>query len=99
MVEIHVKSLINYAATNEHGDVIFTNLVKALKKEHLVTVNFEGITNTTTSFVNSAFIPLLEFFTFEDIKKKLKIVKSNRQINESIKNGLEFESKRITVAA
>nr|WP_179959078.1 DUF4325 domain-containing protein [Streptococcus mutans] len=57
-----------------------------------VRVSFEGVSYVSTSFVNSAFIHLLENFIFNTIKAKLSFIKSTIQINKLIKERFVFES-------
>jgi hypothetical protein len=38
--------------------------------------------NATPSFVNASFVALLDDSSFEEIKRRIKVVKSTRQINE-----------------
>lgn len=46
----------------------------------------------TSSFVNAAFVPLLDFVSFVELKRRIKVVDSNRQINEMIRTRMEREA-------
>lgn len=81
---IVIKDEVNSTAYNKDGDVIFNLIKNALESKVQVTVSFEGIFAVNTSFVNSAFIELLEFFSFEEIKSNLKFTNSTKQINSII---------------
>lgn len=81
---IVVKNEVESIAFNKDGDVIFSLIHKAFKENQKVTISFEGIYAVNTSFVNSAFIELLEFFSFDEIMKNLKFVNSTKQINSTI---------------
>jgi len=81
---IVIKNEVNSTSYNKDGDVIFNLIKNALQSKVQVTVSFEGIFAVNTSFINSAFIELLEFFTFEEIKSNLKFINSTKQINSII---------------
>jgi len=81
------------AATAEDGRKIFKALSDALNADSSpVEVSFSGVSIATSSFVNTAFIPLLDLVSFDEIKKRIRIVHSNRQVNDMIKTRLERES-------
>lgn len=64
-------------------------------------VSFKGVTSLNSSFVNSAFIELLNDFDFSYIRQNLKFTNSTAQINSIIKNRFSFEvnkKNRLAVA-
>ncbi|WP_404336443.1 STAS-like domain-containing protein [Planococcus rifietoensis] len=79
-----VKDEVDSISFNRDGDVIFDLIFSAFKRNEKVIVSFEDIYAVNTSFVNSAFIELLEFFSFEEIMKNLKFINSTKQINSTI---------------
>jgi hypothetical protein len=61
-----------------------------------VTVSFEGFDSVTSSFVNSAFIALLDSLDFDQVRARLQFADSKRQINEMIRSRFAFEvSERV----
>jgi uncharacterized protein DUF4325 len=58
------------------------------------TVSFRGVDNVPSSFVNGAFVTLLDDFDFEFIKRHLSVIESNRSINQMIRRRLQFEAER-----
>lgn len=88
---ITVKGIVKGADTADQGHLVLERLRHALKTGDVV-VSFDGIQTATSSFVNTAFIPLLQDFSIRDIKRKMRVVKSTRQINEMIKTRLEREA-------
>jgi hypothetical protein len=60
---------------------------------------FAGVDDVPSSFVNAAFVQLLQQFTYDDIRQGVAVINSTRQINDMIKRRMEFESKRVPVAA
>lgn len=89
---IVIKDEVESIAFNRDGDVIFNLIYDAFRKNQKVTVSFEGIYAVNTSFVNSAFIELLEFFSFEEIMKNLKFAHSTKQINSTIVKRFKTEA-------
>ncbi|WP_439925670.1 STAS-like domain-containing protein [Nitrobacter sp. JJSN] len=89
---IHVRDLVSGANTADQGVAVFPYLELGFSKEARVVVSFDGITTATSSFVNSAIVPLLKTTTFAEIKRRLRVIDSTRQINEMIRARLERES-------
>jgi hypothetical protein len=67
-------------------------------KQDAVTLSFSGLKTASTSFVNTAFVPLLDVMPFDEIKRRLKIIDSTRQINHMIKWRLEAASNIVSAA-
>lgn len=95
---IAVKSFIPDCDTNAHGDTLREVMLRALGMSEIIEVSFAEMTAATTSFVNSAFVELLETMTFDEIKKRIKITHSNRQINDMIRTRLTREAERLVAA-
>ncbi|HGA3836563.1 TPA: STAS-like domain-containing protein [Streptococcus agalactiae] len=99
MVTLTVKELAkNFSNDNKAGEILFEQLKFYFYTDTVVTVSFAGISEVSSSFVNSAFINLLSYYDFNHIKSQLKIVNSTKQINDLIKQRFSFEiSRQITV--
>lgn len=81
--------------SNADGQVIFKLILDPIKRGEQVTVSFDGVDALPSSFVNSAFISLLDQFPFDHIKETLRFAGTTRQINEMIRDRFAFESRRI----
>ena len=68
------------------------HLELAFSKQARVVVSFDGITTATSSFVNSSIVPLLKTNSFAEIKRRMRVIDSKRQIDEMIRSRLERES-------
>jgi hypothetical protein len=68
---------------------VFARVWEALGSGGSVTVSFEGAKTATSSFVNAAFVQLLDEITLDDVKTRLRVVNSTRQINDMIKTRME----------
>ena len=95
---IQVKDLVSAAYTNDDGDTVHAAVAAELARTPQVTVSFTGIDAVTSSFVNSAFVPLLEKLGFEEFKKRVRIVDATKPTIQLIKHRLEFEAARHSAA-
>lgn len=90
---ISVIEVAGRGDTAEQGAQLNKALAAVLKGPGLVTVDFRGLTTITSSFTNLAFVQLLSMYRLSELKKRLSIVNSTRQINEMVKSRLEREGK------
>jgi hypothetical protein len=95
---IQVNTLIATAITETDGDTVFAQLNRELECQDVVTLSFFGLKTASTSFVNTAFVPLLDLMSFGEIKRRLRIVESTRQINHVIKWRLEAAASLVPAA-
>ncbi|MGX1105473.1 STAS-like domain-containing protein [Bradyrhizobium elkanii] len=89
---IHVRKLVSGADTADQGLKLFPYIRDAFRSEKTVTVSFDGLQTATSSFVKTAMVGLLNDMAFSEIKARLKIVDSTRQINQMIKSRFEREA-------
>lgn len=78
--------------TSADGLVIAGLLRRCLRSGH-VKLSLAGVDDVPSSFVNSAIVSLLNEFSAEDLRRKLSIVDSNRQINEMIRRCMNSAAK------
>jgi len=83
---VNIKDHVEHCFSNEDGQIIYDLIAPLILKREQVTVSFLGIPSTTTSFINSAFISLLDYIDYESVKVSLKVVDSNTHINRLIKD-------------
>jgi hypothetical protein len=96
--QFSIRAIAGSADTAEQGALVFDALSQALKSDGEIIISFDGVQTATSSFTNTAFVKLLSVRPIAEIKRRVRIIKSTRQINEMIKSRLERESRR-TVAA
>ena len=89
---IHVKDHLAGCTTNSEGEGLLSLILGELSREGTATVDFHGVLYVSTSFVNSAFVALLDRMSFEDVKTSLRVVRAYPQIAEMIRNRLTAES-------
>lgn len=90
---IYVKQITVAADTASQGELLFKKLIASLSSSENVALSFKGIETATSSFVNAGFVQLLSLMPFEDIKRRVKVVDSTRQINDMIKRRLSREAE------
>ena len=88
---IKIKDHIERCYSNADGLVIYNIIEDYIRSNFPLTVSFQGIDSVTSSFVNSAFIELLNHFSFGHVKSYLRFVDSTSQINEMIKRRFDYE--------
>lgn len=94
MVEIIVRNVLNSYYTNDDGDKLNFVIKNHLSNNEKVSINFQGISNVNSSFVNSAFIELLSDYSFIFIKKNISFTNTTKQINNLILERFKFEDKK-----
>jgi hypothetical protein len=95
---ISVRTISRSADTTDQGQAVFAAVLKAADGGSAVVVSFDGIRNVTSSFANAAFAQLLDRFSLADVKGWLRVVDSNRQINDMIKHCLDCYAARLVAA-
>ncbi|UYT10740.1 STAS-like domain-containing protein [Lactococcus garvieae] len=100
MVTLSVRDLISdFSNNNASGEILFQQIKNLFENQESVVVSFQGISDISSSFVNSAFIDLLNEYDFDYIRKNLKFINSTKQINSLIKDRFTFEVKKTLVNA
>ena len=90
-----VISVLDHVAqcyTWQDGAAIAAVIRPALQRGEPVVVSFAGVTDVPSSFVNAAFVALLNQFSFDLIRARLRVVNSNRQVNGVIRTRLTAEA-------
>lgn len=88
---IKVLEHVPQCYTRADGEVIAHVISSCLKRGDTVVVSFAGVYGVPSSFVNAAFISLLDDFTFGEIRARVKFANSTKLINDIIKRRFDFE--------
>ncbi len=91
---IRVSDFTDKCYTNRDGEIIFIKIKSHMDKNETANVSFKGIDAVTSSFVNSAFINLLEYYSFDYVKSHLTFSDTTRHINDLIKKRFIFEVEK-----
>ena len=90
---IRILDLVSSCDTNDQGDIVKQAILDHLKSNDVVSLDFFGVTNVTSSFVNSFLVSLLPDIDFETLKTRIRIQRVNRQIGNMIKDRLASENR------
>lgn len=91
MGRVNILDHVNQCYSNADGDVIRHIILDQFSSGEKVVVSLKGVDGLCSSFINSAFIELLEMYDFDFIKTHLTFVNSSKSINENIKRRFSFE--------
>jgi hypothetical protein len=94
-----IRDLILSCDTNADGDIVHRALIAHLRGDRSVIVSFSGMDTVTSSFVNSAFVPLLETMSFDELKRRVRFADVTRQIGDLIRRRLAQTAGKNTLAA
>ena len=89
---IRILDLVASCDTNDQGDIVKQAILNHLKSSDVVSLDFFGVTNVTSSFVNSSLVSLLPDIDFETLKTRIRIQRVNRQIGNMIKDRMASEN-------
>ena len=87
---IRILDHVTTYSTYKDGEVIYRLIANELRAGRSVELSFAGIKSTPSAFINSALIRLVEEFDFDQIKRRLHLVDSTRQINRLVKDRFMF---------
>ncbi len=93
---LNVEKYVGNGYTVENGRKVHDLLASQLSDNHFVTVSFSGIDAISSSFVNAAFISLLDTYSIDCIKSKINFVDSTKPINQMILKRFVFETQKRT---
>lgn len=96
---IRVLDIVDQCYSNADGHKLFEAVLGPVTRGEKVVVSFDGVDAVPSSFVNSAFIALLERIPFEQIKRTLSFKETTPQINEMIRSRFSFEAARRSASA
>lgn len=95
---IRVVDLAPAAYTNDDGATVHASIVAALAVHEKLVVSFAGVDAVTSSFVNSALLPLIETLGLEAFKQRVRIIDATKPTIDLIKHRIAFEARRSTAA-
>ncbi|WP_083480413.1 STAS-like domain-containing protein [Loktanella sp. 5RATIMAR09] len=90
---IKILSLVSSCDTNQQGVCVKHAILDALRQQDIVYIDFSGVTNVTSSFVNSALLDLSPQLDLDTIKSRVRIKRVNRQIGNMIKDRFTSEAR------
>jgi len=95
---IRILDYVEHYSTNADGAVIAALVLAALRAGDEVTLSFQGINGLPTSFTNSAIGNIFDELDADFVKSHLKIVDTDRQMNDAIRRSIEASLRNKTAA-
>ncbi|WP_375698353.1 STAS-like domain-containing protein [Pseudophaeobacter sp. TrK17] len=96
---IVVKNVVVDCDTNAHGAVLRDLILDALDRQKCVCFDFSGVFNVTSSFVNTAFVEVIEQRGVAAFKSNVSLKNVNKQIAGLVKARVAFVSSSEKCAA
>ncbi|MEK8128646.1 STAS-like domain-containing protein [Paenibacillus filicis] len=88
---IRVLDHVDRCYSNSDGDDVRSLIFEQFETGTKTTISFDGVDSVSSSFINSAFIDLLDQYSFDYIRQNLSFIDSTKSINELIKKRFSFE--------
>lgn len=88
---LKVLDYVDRCYTNADGEAIKNIILRDIRKGDKVVLSFKGVDSVSSSFLNTAFIDLLDIYTFEQVKNFIVFTDTSKPINEAIKRRFAFE--------
>lgn len=85
---VKVKNLVVGCDTNDQGAAVYSVVADKLRKDAAIVLDFSGITNVTSSFVNSSFVQLADDFGVDVVKSCVTLRGVNGQIGRMLQDRL-----------
>lgn len=79
-MDLKVNQIVASCYTNDDGAVLYDALASAIDSNRLVTLDFSGVPQVTSSFVNSSLFALFDRYGPDILATKVCIVGVNRQV-------------------
>ena len=91
-MDLKVTRLTTGCDTNEQGALLYDAVAEQLSLGGPVVVDFSGIPNVTSSFVNSSFVALIEDYGFDFFRNRVTLVGINRQIANMVRSRVQKQA-------
>ena len=96
---IIICDMVSSCDTNAQGDVVKSALLTHLRTNQCVALDFSGVFNVTSSFLNTAFIEAVEELGLDRFKRLVSIKNANRQVTTMIKSRISDRAQKAVISA
>lgn len=90
---INVLNHVPFCFSSDQGDTIRALVEKKLASNEFVTVSFSGVSEVTSSFINSAFVSLLKSYDIKFIKSHVRFVSVSKQVADMLRRCFDNAQK------
>jgi hypothetical protein len=88
MATLTVLNLVPAAFTYEEGETVRHAIERHFDRQESVTLSFAGVLAVSSSFVNAAFVKLLDRWPFDFVRSRLIIAEASQTTNWMVQEGL-----------
>jgi hypothetical protein len=91
VVKILIGALVPGADGVTQGSIVASALSSALTVHDTVCLSFTGIGSASSSFVSAALIPSLRSMSFDEFKRRVRIVDASWQVADIVRRRVRLE--------
>lgn len=96
---IFIRNIVDGCDTNAQGVIVRAVLDSQLRDSNPVVLDFSGIFNVTSSFVNTAFVDFIDDHGFDQFKKLVSLKNVNRQVGSMVTSRVKSVAAKSDLAA
>ena len=96
---ILIQNIVDGCDTNAQGARVRTIIDEHLRDGSSIALDFSGIFNVTSSFVNTAFVDFIDEHGFDQFKKTVSLKNVNRQISSMVTSRVKSVAAKLELAA
>lgn len=85
---------VPHCYTADDGLVVAALIADAIGDGRTISLSFSGVNSVPSSFVNAAFVSLLDRYGADAIRRSVRVVDSTAQINSMIRDRLAAEAAK-----
>lgn len=85
-MDMKVLDIVDSCNTNADGAVVYSSIQNVLDSYDAIIVDFTGVPNATSSFINVSFVSLVETMGFDDFARRVRVIGANRQISALLRD-------------
>ncbi len=91
---VKVLDIVENCYTWSTGEIVADVIRKSFARDEKIVLSFKDVTDIPSSFVNAAFISLLNDYSYDYIRLKLTLTSCSPQIVDMINQRFKFERER-----
>jgi uncharacterized protein len=95
---VRALDLVPQCYSADDGTVVALAVLRCFETENKAEISFDGVSDVPSSFVNAAFVSLLDEYPIEYIREKLVIMDATKQIADMVRrclaNGIRIRQER-----
>ena len=94
-----IRNIVDGCDTNAQGAIVRAILDSRFRDNNPIALDFSGIFNVTSSFVNTAFVDFIDDNGFDQFKKLVSLKNVNRQVGSMVMSRIKSVAAKSDLAA